>query len=73
MIEYLKGIITQINPTFIVFETGGTGYFLNISITTFSKLEGKTECKILIHEVIREDSHHCMGLQMLRSVIFSDC
>ena len=34
---------------------------INISLTTFSKLEGKKEFKILVHEVIREDSHQLFG------------
>ena len=61
MIDYIKGTLTQINPTFITIETGGIGYFINISVNTFSKLENKTEVKILIHEVIREDSHQLFG------------
>jgi len=61
MIDYIKGTITQITPTFLILETGGIGYFINISITTFSKLEGKNEFKVLVHEVIREDSHMLFG------------
>jgi Holliday junction DNA helicase RuvA len=61
MIDYIKGTITQVNPTFITLETGGIGYFINISVNTFSKLESKSEIKILIHEVIREDSHLLFG------------
>ncbi len=61
MIDYIKGTITQITPTFLTIETGGIGYFVNISISTFSKLEGKEEFKVLIHEVIREDSHLLYG------------
>jgi holliday junction DNA helicase RuvA len=61
MIEYIKGHITQITPTFVIIETGGMGYLVNISINTFSLLEGKTEFKILIHEVIREDAHQLFG------------
>lgn len=61
MIDYIRGTITQVNPTFITVESGGIGYFINISLTTFSKLEGKSETKILIHEVIREDSHQLYG------------
>ncbi|HEY5470374.1 MAG TPA: Holliday junction branch migration protein RuvA [Bacteroidales bacterium] len=61
MIDYIKGTITQITPTFLILETGGLGYFINISITTFSKLEGKNEFKVLVHEVIREDSHMLFG------------
>jgi len=61
MIDYIKGDITQITPTFLAMETGGIGYMINISLTTFSKLEGQKEFKILIHEVIREDSHQLFG------------
>jgi Holliday junction DNA helicase RuvA len=61
MIDYIKGAITQITPTFLTHETGGIGYFINISITTFSKLEGKKEYKVLVHEIIREDSHQLFG------------
>jgi holliday junction DNA helicase RuvA len=61
MIDYIKGTITHISPTFLTLEAGGLGYFINISISTFSKLEGKSECKVLIHEVIREDSHLLFG------------
>jgi Holliday junction DNA helicase RuvA len=61
MIDYIKGPITQITPAFLTIEAGNTGYFINISLTTFTKLEGKTEYKLLIHEVIREDSHQLFG------------
>ena len=61
MIDYIKGTITRVTPTFITLETGGIGYFINISVTTFSKLEGKNEFKILVHEVIREDTHQLFG------------
>ncbi len=61
MIDYLKGPITKITPTFLTIEAGSIGYFINISLTTFTKLEGKSEYKLLIHEVIREDSHQLFG------------
>jgi len=61
MIDYIKGTITRITPTFLTLETGGIGYFINISVTTFSKLEGNSEYKVLLHEVIREDSHQLFG------------
>jgi holliday junction DNA helicase RuvA len=61
MIDYIKGSITQITPTFVTVETSGIGYFINISLTTFSNLENKSDVKILIHEVIREDTHQLFG------------
>jgi Holliday junction DNA helicase RuvA len=61
MINYIKGTITEISPTSVTIETGGIGYFINISVNTFSKIDGKSEYKILVHEVIREDAHQLFG------------
>jgi holliday junction DNA helicase RuvA len=61
MIEYIKGTLTKITPAYIIVETGGIGYFVNISLTTFTKLEGKTDLNILVHEVLREDSRQLFG------------
>ena len=61
MIDYIKGAVAKITPACVVLETVGMGYFINISLTTFSELEKKTEAKILIHEVIREDAHQLFG------------
>jgi len=61
MINYIKGTITEINPASITIETGGVGYLVQISLNTYSKLDGKTEFKILVHEVIREDAHQLFG------------
>jgi Holliday junction DNA helicase RuvA len=61
MIDYIKGNITQITPTFLTIETGDIGYFVNISLSTFARLEGVSDSKILVHEVIREDAHLLFG------------
>ncbi|NLA50268.1 MAG: Holliday junction branch migration protein RuvA [Bacteroidales bacterium] len=61
MIDYITGTITAITPAFLTIETGGIGYFVNISLNTFTRLQGKSEYKILIHEVIREDAHQLFG------------
>lgn len=66
MIDYIKGNISQVTPTFVTVETSGVGYFINISLTTFSKLENKSEIKILIHEIIREDTHQLYGFADLQ-------
>jgi Holliday junction DNA helicase RuvA len=61
MIDYIKGSITQLTPTFLTIEAGGIGYFVNVSLSSFSKLEGKHDYKLLIQEIIREDSHQLYG------------
>jgi Holliday junction DNA helicase RuvA len=61
MINYIKGTITEINPASVTIETGGIGYLVQISVNTYSRLDGKTDFKLLVHEVIREDSHQLFG------------
>lgn len=61
MIDYIKGNLAELTPTYVVIENNGIGYHFNISLSTFTRLEGKNECKILVHEIIREDSHQLFG------------
>ena len=43
MIEYIKGDLAEITPALAVIETAGVGYALNISLTTYSAIQGKEE------------------------------
>lgn len=61
MIEYIKGKLAEINPAVAVVEAAGIGYEINISLTTFSAIEKESEVKLLIHEIIREDTHDLYG------------
>ncbi|MEZ3590043.1 MAG: Holliday junction branch migration protein RuvA [Muribaculaceae bacterium] len=61
MIEYIKGNITELTPAYAIVETGGVGYMLNISLATYTALEGKSEYRVLVHEIIREDAHSLYG------------
>ncbi len=61
MIEYISGKIAQLTPTYVIVDNHGIGYEMNISLTTFTDLENKTEVKILAHEIIREDAHTLFG------------
>lgn len=61
MIDYIKGEITELNPTYAVLETGGIGYFINISLPVFSSLSGQKNTRLFIYEVIREDAHVLFG------------
>lgn len=61
MIDYIKGTVKELSPAHVTVETAGVGYFISISLNTYSKLENRSEVKILIHEVIREDAHQLFG------------
>lgn len=61
MIAYIKGHITFKSPTRIIVETGGVGYELMVSLHTYAQVEKLETVKMLVHEVIREDSHTLYG------------
>ncbi|MGC9330711.1 MAG: Holliday junction branch migration protein RuvA [Bacteroidales bacterium] len=61
MYEYLKGSIKELNPSYVVIETNGVGWFLNISVYTYSKLKEGHEAKIFLHHVVREDAEILFG------------
>ena len=61
MIEYIKGELSELTPTYAVIDCGGVGYLLNISVPTYSALDGAKSAKLLVHEAIREDAHVLYG------------
>lgn len=61
MYEFIRGIIIERNPAHIVIEAGGIGYFVNISLNTYSKFNQQKEGLIYLHQVIRDDSHVFYG------------
>ena len=61
MFDYIKGEPTELNPAYVVLETGGIGYCIHITLPTFSALSGKTNAKLYVYEAIREDAHLLYG------------
>lgn len=61
MISYIKGAITYKSPTYLLVETGGIGYKVNISLHTYALIEKLETVKILIYPHIKEDSHTLYG------------
>ncbi len=61
MYEYIQGKLTEVSPTYAVVETGNIGYFINISLNTYSNISGRNEVKLLIHQIVREDAQLLYG------------
>lgn len=61
MYEYIKGSVAEVAPTYAVIEAGGVGYYLHISLETFSAIEHATETKLFVHYVVREDAQLLYG------------
>ncbi len=61
MFEYLEGKIAEITPAYAIIDVNGVGYFVNISLTTFSDVKSLSNSKLFIHQAIREDAHLFFG------------
>ncbi|MCQ2348492.1 MAG: Holliday junction branch migration protein RuvA [Paludibacteraceae bacterium] len=61
MIDYIKGQISELNPTYVVIDAAGVGYAINIALPTYSALIDQPEGKLFITEIIREDTHDLFG------------
>ncbi|RAJ11241.1 Holliday junction branch migration protein RuvA [Arenibacter echinorum] len=61
MITHLKGKLVEKNPTHVVIECAGVGYFVNISLHTFSKIGDSESIQLYTHLQVKEDSHTLFG------------
>ena len=61
MITHLKGKLVEKSPTNVVIEVNGIGYWINISLTTFSQIPDNENIKLYTHLQIKEDSHSLYG------------
>ena len=61
MIEYIRGELTELTPAMATVEAVGVGYGLNISLNTYSAIQGKKEVRLYVYEAIREDAHVLYG------------
>ncbi|MDR0427577.1 MAG: Holliday junction branch migration protein RuvA [Dysgonamonadaceae bacterium] len=61
MLDYIKGEIVELTPASVVIEVGNLGYFVHISLNTYSALHDAKECKLYVYEAIREDARLLFG------------
>ncbi|MEI8086902.1 MAG: Holliday junction branch migration protein RuvA [Paludibacter sp.] len=64
MIDYIKGEITELTPANVVLETAGIGYFIHITLPTYTFLGEQKSAKLYVFESIREDAHVLYGFRM---------
>lgn len=61
MIEYIRGELAELTPALATVEAAGVGYGLNISLNTYSAIQGKKDVRLYVHEAIREDAYTLYG------------
>lgn len=61
MITHIQGRLVEKNPTDVVIDCNGVGYFINISLHTFSELPTTENVKLFTHLIVREDAHILYG------------
>lgn len=61
MYEYIIGKISEITPTYVILECAGIGYFIHISISTYTRIQNLKEVRLLTHLIVREDAHLLFG------------
>ncbi len=65
MITHLSGKLSEKNPTYVVIDCNGVGYFVNISLFTFSNLSSNETIKLYTHLQVREDAHTLYGFSSI--------
>jgi Holliday junction DNA helicase RuvA len=72
MYEYISGTIEELNPSYLILRNQGIGYFIHISLTTYTYLSRHQEissenvCKIYIYQIVREDALLLYGFYDLK-------
>ena len=61
MITHISGKLVEKNPTFAIIECNGIGYYINISLHTFSKIPDVEAIKLYTYLSVKEDSQTLFG------------
>ena len=61
MYEYITGKLTEVAPAYAIVEAAGIGYFINISLQTYSEIENSQNVTLYLHYIVREDAQILYG------------
>ncbi|NBA88736.1 Holliday junction branch migration protein RuvA [Emticicia sp. CRIBPO] len=66
MIAFLNGRLSHKEPTHVIIDVSGVGYFVKISLQTYASLKNTDEaCKLFTILIVREDSHTLFGFSTM--------
>ncbi|MCI1779003.1 MAG: Holliday junction branch migration protein RuvA [Bacteroidales bacterium] len=61
MYDYIKGKLAELTPTQAIIENSGIGWKLEISLQTYSGIQGRDEIKLFVYHHLREDAELLYG------------
>ena len=61
MYAFISGKIAEITPAYAIVDNHGVGYFINITLNTFTAIGEQTEVKLYTHLQVLEDAHNLFG------------
>jgi len=61
MYEYISGKLAEVSPSHAVIDTNGIGWFVDISLNTYTEIQNKETVKLYIHFAVREDAQKFFG------------
>lgn len=61
MYAFIRGKLAEVTPTYVIIDNQGVGYFINITVNTYSQIKELKEVKLFTHLVVREDAHILYG------------
>lgn len=61
MYNHIDGSVSELTPTYVIIEAGGIGYHINISLNTYTSIQGANKIKLLTHFSVKEDAHTLFG------------
>lgn len=64
MIHYLKGKLIAVQPTGLILETGGMGYFLKISLYTYEAVKSSEEGQLFTSLVVKNENQSVSGFDL---------
>ena len=61
MYAFISGKVAEITPAYVILDNHGVGYFINITLNTFTAIGEQTEIKLFTHLQVLEDAHNLFG------------
>ena len=61
MYAFISGKIAEITPAYVILDNHGVGYFINITLNTFTAIGEQQEVKLFTHLQVLEDAHNLFG------------